>query len=225
MWLPVSRAALSHCLHAPGLREIGLFELTGPGCLRDFSVAKSLEILRIPIARGVGEAELAMIARAPLLRELSVQQAKLTIRAIDTLAAMPCLTNLDIETSRFDDNMAWRLAQSQTIASLDIGSTDITRVGLAHLCRMPQLKALDLWATDIQLADLSLLEALPNLEYLSLGSMSRPDKYDADGLVAQLQRLPTLKKLWLDGVKLDQRHIDAILEMVPDAQIRIEESV
>jgi hypothetical protein len=223
LWLPVSRAALSQCLHAPGLREITAFELTRPGKLRDFAVAKTLKELRIPIARNVDEADLAMIARAPLLRILSAQQCKLTPRAIDILSTMPCLTDLDIESTGFNDAMAERLAHNRTITKLEIGATDLTGVGLAHLCRMSQLRELDIWATDITLAELPLLEQLPQLEYLSIGLMSRPETFDPDGLVAQLRRLPALKNLWLDGVQLDQHHIDTIITLIPAAKISIAE--
>jgi hypothetical protein len=192
-----------------------------PGRLCDFSIAKSLEVLRIPIAAEVNEADLAMIARAPLLRELSVQQAKLTPRAIDALVATTHLTDLDIEDTPFNDDMAERLARSRTISALDAGATFLTRAGLAHLCRMPQLRAIDLWATDIQMSDLSLLEGLPQLEYLSFGSMRRRGRYDPDDLVAQLKRPPTLKRLWVDGVTISQNHVNAIRAMIPDATISI----
>ena len=53
--------------------------------------------------------------------------------------------------------------------------------------------------------------------------MSRPDKYDPDGLVELLLRLPALQDLWLDEVKLPRRQLETLLARFPNAKITIEE--
>lgn len=99
--------------------------------------------------------------------------------------------------------MVRRISRSTTITSLEIGGTRLTRKGLQHLVNMQQLEALDIWATRLSLEDLRLLPALGRLEYLSLGEYYGIHSLDPAGVVEVLLAMPGLKRVWLDGVRLD----------------------
>jgi hypothetical protein len=221
LWIPVSRTAFSRAVQTLGLRHLEIFELVGPGQLRDVAAASQLEELFV--CYGLTEHDLAAISRSSSITHLSAHNAKRTQKSIRALTQMQTLQHLDIECTAFNDEMAELISHSQSITTLDVGATELTGLGLSYLCRMKQLKEIDLWATAITLSDLELLQELPRLERLTLGYMSRPDTYDPDGLVELLLRLPTLRVLWLDGVKLPPHQLEALLARFPDAKITIEE--
>ena len=69
--------------------------------------------------------------------------------------------------------------------------------------QLPQIRSLDLWATRLQELDLELLAHLPRLEYLSVGGYARGQRvFNPDTLFQRLSAIPSLKRLWLDGVPL-----------------------
>ena len=127
-------------------------------------------------------------------------------RVIKALLDLPRLTSLDLEGTQFDDSMAKAISGSGLLTSLDVGATRITGAGLSHLCKMSQLRSLDLWATSIQESDLDLLAQLSNLEYLSVGDYEDSSSFNAATLLPRLGAIPSLKYIWLDGVKLEPSH-------------------
>lgn len=110
----------------------------------------------------------------------------------------------DLECSTFDDWHAGILSESTTLTSLEVGATRMTRSGLRKICRMRQLKRLDIWATRIEETDLDMLASLENLEYLSIGSHDDQTDFTPAGTFPRLERLPSLKKLWLDGFRVSK---------------------
>lgn len=198
LWCRITRTAMRHVLSIPGLRVLDVMHIAKPGRLADFSAALSLEVVRAN--QGLDADDLLAIATCRSLRELGAQGAELSPAIIDAILAIPHLASLDLESAGFDDTMAEQLNASTSIASLDVGSTLLSPVGLAHLCSMKQLRSLDLWYLPIQLSDLGRLADLPLLEYLSVGGCGDVPPFSADTLIPALSALPSLKRIWLDGI-------------------------
>lgn len=202
LWCRVTARAMRHVIRIPSLRELDVFGIERSGRLPSFGDALQLQVLRAN--HGMSEDDLCQVAQCAGLRHLGAQGAELTRTSLSAILALPALNELDLESTHFDDAMAKRLSRSTTIQSLDIGATRLTRVGLAHLVQMPQLRALDLWATRIGHDDLGLLRTLPDLEYVSLGSDDGADAaLDPNAVTKLLLDLPSLKRVWLDGVGLE----------------------
>lgn len=201
LWCTTTRAALRHAFALPGLHELNVLSVEGAGHMHGAADAHTLRALRANF--GLSEADLFEIARLPALAELGAQTSQLTPHALDALLAMPALTSLDIEDTPFGDAMARRVAQSTTLQALDCGNTKLTGKGLAALCGMRQLRALDLWATRVRDDDLDMLAALPQLEYVSIGHPVERKAPRADVVVAKLAQIPSLRRVWLDGVAVD----------------------
>jgi len=106
--------------------------------------------------------------------------------------------------------MAKKISRSTTIASLALGATRLTRAGLADLVTMTQLHSLDLWALALNATDLTMLLALPNLEYVSLGGMDNAPSLDSDSITRLVLESRSLKRVWLDGVRLQRGQRDAL---------------
>jgi hypothetical protein len=209
LWCNVTRTAMRHVLAIPMLQVLDVLDITRPGRLAGFSSATALEVFRCNV--GLSEADLLAIAEGPSLREIGIQSSALTPRALEALLKMPALESLDLEGTSFDDSMAVQVSASRSLRSLDVGGTPLTRIGLQHICRMKHLKSLDLWATKITEGDLDLLATMPQLEYVSLGGVEGDTTFDAKRLLPKLRAIPSLRRIWLDGVRLDE-HQRVILE-------------
>ena len=200
LWCDITRTAMRHILSVPGLEVLDVLNITAPGKLEGFGDAKTLHTVRAN--HYLQEADVLAITKCSTIRELAIQNAELTPNVIAALLSLKLLMVLDVEGSNFDDSMANSLSTSKTLQELDIGATKITRVGLQDIILMKQLRSLDLWATKLTDDDLELLLHLPYLEYLSIGNYDGLQSLDADKLVALLLALPSLKRIWLDGISV-----------------------
>lgn len=200
----------------PGLEMVDVLTINGKGRLSGFVNAKGLHTLRANCA--LRARDVIAIADCAGLRELGIQRAELSTKALDALCAMPALERLDLEATRFDDGMVERLCESTSLNWLELGATGLTRRGLQYLTRMRQLRGLDLWATPLAIKDFELLREFPALEYVSLGGYIDAS-LDGEVLVPMLLSLPALKRIWLDGVKLDREQRAALEGRFKDLRI------
>lgn len=198
----VTRRAMQHVLEIPRLRELDIGRIRRPGRLQGFGSAEHLRVFREH--HGLAELDILEVARSPGLTELSLHMARLTQRAFDALMEMPALHSLDIEDTPFDDAMAASLKRSATMLHLDAGRTRVTGRGLAAIREFEQLRSLDLWCTNIPQAELNLLCGMPKLEYLSLGCAEDRCHLHIEGILPILDELPSLQRLWLDGIEVPE---------------------
>lgn len=205
LWCDVTPPAMQHVTSVPDLRVLDVLHIRRPGHLKAFRNAGSLEQFRCNT--GLTERDLLSVCTCRSLREIGAQSATLSQNVIEALLHLPALQSIDIEGSNFNDEMANQIGTSKRLRSLDIGATRITRSGLDAISRMEQLTSLDLWATNITENDLDLLARLPHLEHLSLGNVEGVPSFDASAILPKLLSLPSLKRIWLDGIALhpDQR--------------------
>lgn len=217
LWSKVTRRAMRQIVQIPGLRVLDVFSMTGPGSLKYFAKAQNLEEFRANLY--MTREDLLEVAQCPTLKEISAQGSELTPDALAAILALPQLNRLDIEATRFDDRMAKKLSGSQTIETLDIGATPVTGIGLEYLTRMEQLRSLDLWATHIREADLPRLQNLPSLEYLSLGNYDQHVQLDADAVCQQILQLPSIKRVWLDGIQLNTHQKEALEQKLESLRV------
>jgi hypothetical protein len=207
LWRDVTRRALREFLAIPGLRTLDVLHLTPPGVLAGFDSC-GLEEFRANCR--MSEADVLEVARCRTLRELGAQHAVLSPTVLRAILLMPNLERLDLEATDFDDEMAKVVSTSDKLTSLDLGGTNLTGRGLSHLCKMQQLRSIDLWATQIGLSDVDRLQALPNLEYVSLGNYDGRDQWAADDLLPKLLAIPSLQRLWLDGIAVTNAQKDQL---------------
>lgn len=200
IWCDVTRAAMRYVISRPNLRELVVFGLKHPGKLTGFERASGLE--KLVCMYGVSEDDLFEFSKLPNLKSIDVKFSNLTRRALERLLLMPTLTSIDVEDTEFDDDMASIVSQSETITELEVGASKLTSKGFRKICRMKQLAVLDVWSTDITEADLEHLSRLPNLAYLSIGGFEDQTRLTAAGVIPHLERIKSLKRLWLDGIPM-----------------------
>lgn len=208
LWCDITRRAMRQIIQTPGLRVLDVLCIKGPGALGNFRKAKSLETFRAN--HYMTEADLLEVTQCAQLMQLGAQGAELSSRSLAAILGLPNLTSLDLEATRFNDSMAKKVSRSKTIESLDIGATRITGVGLEHLSQMRQLRSIDLWATDVTEADLQFLLGMPKLEYVSLGNRDDFPQLDAEKVCCLILDSPSLKRVWLDGIRLSAAQREAL---------------
>lgn len=209
LWCSITRTAMRHVISIPDLETLDVLDIRHPGRLMDFASAKTLKVFRANCY--MSEEDLLEVSALPALEELGAQNASLTLRGLEAILQIPNLKDLDLEATEFDDDMASTIATKTSLNKLDVGATKITRKGLKHICGMTQLRSLDIWATDINEADLEILSDLPDLEYLSIGGHDEQTRLTSNGVIPKLEMLPSLKRIWLDGIALsemDKRHLE-----------------
>lgn len=202
LWCSVTRTALQHIITIPDLEKLDILQMKKPGKLKNFEQAKSLKEFRCHHC--MSEADILEIAKLPELKELGAQGAAITERAIEALLQMPKLERLNLEGSELNDVRAALIAESKTLTHLDIGASQLTSKGLKKICEMSQLSSLDIWAINIVESDLDLLSNLSNLEYLSIGGYDDQTVLTAKGVLPRLKKIPSLKRIWLDGIPLTE---------------------
>lgn len=217
LWCDVTRRAMRQIIQTPSLRELDILCIKGPGSLGNFRKAESLETFRAN--HYMTEADLLEVTQSPQLMQLGAQGAELSSNSLAAILGLPKLTSLDLESTRFNDSMAKKVSRSKTIESLDIGATCITGVGLEHLSQMRQLRSIDLWATDITEADLQFLLHMPKLEYVSLGNREDLPQLDAEKVCGLILESPSLKRVWLDGIRLSEAQRETLEAKLESLQV------
>jgi hypothetical protein len=217
LWCDITRRAMRRLIQIPGLKTLDVLAIKGPGSMASFEKAGCLSTFRANCH--MSAQDLLCVAKCASIEELGAQGSELTRETLSALLELPHLRSLDIEATRFDDAMAKRLAHSETLTALDIGGTRITGAGLRSLVTMEQLKSLDLWATKLTEDDLALLRELPNLEYVSLGNYDGAPSPDPDRVIPLILSLARLKRIWLDGMRLETHHRDALQAQIESVRI------
>lgn len=212
-----SRAAVRECIGIPGLKSLYVLAMDRHGSLLGMALSDTLSSLNS--WSGLSSAEICELAKLPNMESLNIQNSRLSKTSTEALAKMRSLRHLDIEGSNFDDDMAAILASSSSLEGLYVCRTKLSATGLKSICQMRQLKALDIWALDIQEPDLDYLKSLEALEYLSLGGYEGQTTLTANGVLPRLAALPSLKRLWLDGIKLNKRDVAELNERYDEIQI------
>jgi len=217
LWCDVTRRAMRQIIQIPGLRVLDVLCIKGPGALANFRKATSLESFRG--FHYMTEADLLEVTQCDRLNQLGAQGAELSSNSLAAILALPNLTSLDLEATRFNDSMAKQLSRSTTIESLDIGGTCVTGVGLEHLSQMSQLRSIDLWATEVTEADLQCLLDMPKLEYVSLGNHEDLPQLDAEKVCGLILESPSLKRVWLDGIRLSEAQRETLEAKLESLQV------
>lgn len=208
LWCDITRRAMRHLIELRGLATLDVLCVRGPSSLGNFEKARMLETFRANLC--LNEADVIQVAKCKSIKTLGIQNARLTESSFAAILTLPCLENLDIEATQFDDKMARALSRSGNLSALDIGATRITGRGLEHIVSMKNLRSLDLWETRLNEDELALLSELPNLEYLSIGNIEGNTEgcpaLDIERIVPLLLGFPSLKRIWLDGIKCTSEH-------------------
>lgn len=162
--------------------------------------AEPLAIMKIRLdGTGVRDDELAALADAPGLRELSLADTRLTDAALKHLDRLLQLTRLNLSRTGVTSSGLTSIARLTHLSELDLSKTQVTDQGLARLAGLPNLQRLNLSDTALNDVGLDQLRAIASLTELKLNGTSMTDA----GHTALVAALPDARISW-DGVDLQR---------------------
>jgi hypothetical protein len=134
--------------------------------VRHICVLKELRRLDLSGA-DVDDEGLRKIAHLPL-RELWLQEAKITDASAATVSQMKTLDFLQLNGTLLSDEFLKRLEPLPELENLGLRGTHVTADGMKYLSRHPQLKKLDLYHTEVDDSGVKHLVACQSLADLGL---------------------------------------------------------
>jgi hypothetical protein len=102
------------------------------------------------------------------LRELWLQEAKITDASADTLSRIKTLDFLQLNATSVSDGFLERLEPLPELEDLGLRGTHVSGVGMQYLSRHPKLKKLDVYMTDVDDSGVGQLNACQSLVRLGL---------------------------------------------------------
>jgi Leucine-rich repeat (LRR) protein len=173
------------------LRQLYVDRSTVDG-FAELALLHNLESLHLPVM--TNDADLALaVSHAPLLRELAVDDSKITDASANTIAGLSKLRELSVAGTKVTDAFVAGIAKL-TLQTLVLGQTDISKA--VPLQVMTSLQALGLSRTTVDDATISRLVTLPELSQLAIShSAVTADVYP------ELAALPMLMWVELKGVR------------------------
>jgi len=187
--------ALEGKSHLRRVRFEGGFESGfGDAHLAKIATLPQLESLTILGAGGLTQRGLAELRNCRNLKELELDDMRLTKEALNCLGDLKQLRRLSLQSGLFDDADLKSLDRLDGLEELDLSGTNLDDGGARQLRTMPGLRRLSIDFTQvtksgvIELLDPSTDFSAHNLEQISLD----PDFID-DELIAALKKLPKLR--------------------------------
>jgi Leucine-rich repeat (LRR) protein len=110
---------------------------------------------------------LRSIAHLPL-RELWLQNTKITDASAATIAGIKTLNFLQLNATKMSDEFLEKLASMPELADLGLRGTLVTGDGMQHLARHPKLKKLDVYQTAIDDVGVAWLIECKSLTHVGL---------------------------------------------------------
>lgn len=161
----------------------------------------------------------------PKLRELSIAGKQRTDSGlwsvdvtdfnVDHIARLSQLESLDLSGSSLSDRGIAKLSQLRALRKLDLSRTDVTADGIAALSDLRQLRHLKLsHASKVSDQTVPHLLQMQRLEIIELHETA----ITMTGL-SQFSSRPTLRQLFIGGIKCQPNEIEQLRAILPNVQI------
>lgn len=156
----------------------------------------------------LAEADLALLAGMPRLRELRLRELPVGDGVLTHLTGHAALETLDLSGTRVTGAGLKHLAAARGLKQLLLANTPLRDGFLASLEQFPTLETLDLSAANATAAGLSALRGLTELKVLRLrrGQLG-------DAAMDTIRGLASLEELDLEGTGLSDAGLEALLDL------------
>ena len=162
-----------------------------------------LEVLYVWDATQVSDAGIAHLAGLPKLRGVHISNSRLGDGALAVFAKMPSIRSLSLQGNNFSDAGMKHLSGMKQLQSLwvGMGSQPITDAGVRHLAGLTGLEQLDLQSARLTAGGVAALNSLTELRSLYIDGPAGGDAIgDAD--IEPLLGMKKLKRLSLGNTRL-----------------------
>jgi hypothetical protein len=131
-------------------------------------IAALKELRRLDLSNAdIDDDGLRIIVHLPL-RELWLQETKITDASAVTLSQIKSLNFLQLNATSVSDAFLERLSPLPELEDLGLRGTHLTGVGMKYLSRQPKLKNLDVYQTEVDDSGVAHLVACKSLNRLGL---------------------------------------------------------
>lgn len=162
--------------------------------------AQPVEILAIKLdGTGVRDADLATLAQAPGLRELSLADTKITDSGLEHLVPLKQLSQLSLAKTGVTSGGLATLARLAELTELNLERTPLSNQGMARILGLAKLERLYLSDTEVSDAGIEQLQGLKSLRHLAVHGTSLSDQ----GHAALKTANPQLDIAW-DGADVER---------------------
>jgi hypothetical protein len=157
-------------------------------------VADLTELTRLDLSNAdIDDEGLRLIVHLPL-RELWLQETKITDASAPTLSKIQSLEFLQLNATSLSDSFLEQLEPMRELENLGLRGTHVTAVGMKYLSRHPQLKLLDVYSTEVDDSGVAHL-----VECQSLADVGLSGTRITDAVFEHLDKLPNLTTADLNG--------------------------
>jgi hypothetical protein len=160
-------------------------------------LAEAVEVERVLVYCPADDEDVAVLTSHSRIEHLCISGPGVTNRSLALIARLPNLKCLTIGRASITDDGFKALGRLETLKQLSVGICQISGRGLQHLTELPALNAIHLNDLPVQDDALNFIGAMENLEFVYLTNT----RIDGSGLV-HLKHLSKLSKLRLDGTNL-----------------------
>jgi hypothetical protein len=157
-------------------------------------IANVKELRRLDLSNAdIDDDGLRLIKHLPL-KELWLQETKITNSAAETISRMKTLDFLQLNATSVSDAFFEQLQAMPDLEDLGLRGTQVTSAGMTYLSRHPQLKTLDLYSTEVDDGGVGFLVDCQSLQNLGLSMTGI-----TDAVFEHLNNLPNLTDADLSG--------------------------
>ena len=143
--------------------------------------------------------------------------AQVTDDMLKHVGGIRTLKSLHLTGCDIDDRKLSQLKALTELEFLELGGTQVSDAGLQHLTGMKTLDEVHLSNTNVSGSNLTALEGLKRLRVLRLGG---PNFTDISAALASLKMMPSLRRLQLIQVELNDEARQDIRIALPDCKIQ-----
>lgn len=159
----------------------------------------------------VEDHDLAQLSAGAPLRELLIEDSRLTLRGIRFIAQFQQLEVLKLRGQPVNDDELRQLCQLPKLRVLNIPHSAVTDDGLALLTTLKELELLRIGSSSISDKGISHIAVIPQLRFLHLIEVPLTDA----GLLP-LGDMPQLESFYLDGSVVTDAGLAELIEARPD---------
>ena len=168
--------------------------------------------------RVIGDDDLPALAALPQLRELLIEQSRITDAGFKSLRRFEKLEHLRLRGARITDDALDALDDWPRLRLLNLPQADLTDAGVARICRRERLELLRLGSPRATDESLVAVAACPSLRFLHL-----IDVPITDAGLKHLEQAQQLTSLYLDGSRVTDEGIERLVTASPHLHVHIDQ--
>jgi hypothetical protein len=213
------------------------------------NIAQLTHLQKLSFGRGLSNKQVAILTRLADVTSFTTNGADLDDEGVAQLSQFKKLQTLTFfhPGKNFKGAGLEKLAGLPNLENLTVaGSSEFANDGMSSIAKLPHLKSLRVWHINADSQGVASLKSLAGLTAITLGQRlsQKPPAMVADDTIgllvsmkslesvslsesrlslkalSQLQQLPSLKRLTLDGIEISEADVETLRKELPKVQLK-----